>query len=116
MKLIATKSRKLRAVNSVHWLVAVFVVASAVAWAWHVDIPPPLEEQAVVSASAHFHNDDGGDLADRCDHCCHAGAHFMALLPAPVLQNFTAPDTHNFIIEIRLTPSQQDPPYIPPIA
>lgn len=97
------------------WLVAIMVAASALAWAWHVDIPAPLEEQTVASAAAHFHNGDG-DLTDSCDHCCHAGAHFMALLPAPVIQNLVSPSSHNFVTENRLTLSQQDPPYIPPIA
>lgn len=98
-----------------HWLVAVIVAVSALAWAWHVDIPAPLEEQALVSAASHSHIDNG-DLVDRCDHCCHAGAHAMALLPAPVITNFVAPDSHRFITETRLTTPQQDPPYIPPIA
>ena len=115
MKPFSAKFHKSGAANSVHWLVAVIVAVSALAWAWHVDIPAALDEQAVVSATSHSHVDNG-DLVDVCDHCCHAGAHSIALLPAPVDTDLVTPDSHRFITESRLTTAQQDPPYIPPIA
>ena len=106
------------AVNSgavVHLFMAFSLALSALAWAWHVDIPVSQSEQAQVATADHAHI-DGDDLVDRCDHCCHAGAHLVALVPSTSDLAFATVFSFVFAIDAQLIPQKADPPYIPPIA
>ncbi|MEQ9419977.1 MAG: hypothetical protein RIF37_03870 [Rhodospirillaceae bacterium] len=87
---------------------------SAIAWAWHVDIPIATDEAAQV-ANGHAH-EDNGDVVDRCDHCCHAGAHLVALAPSLFDADFESTTDHRRTSNPALTTLQTDPPFIPPIA
>lgn len=102
-----------KSATGLNWLVMLMLVASALAWAWHVDVAPSHGELAQVS-DTHAHN-DGGDLVDRCDHCCHAGAHLVALVSVTLGPVFDAQTNVSDAPEARLTQPQTDPPYIPPI-
>ncbi|MDT0617456.1 hypothetical protein RM531_03145 [Salinisphaera sp. P385] len=103
-----------RQANAVHWLVAIMLGVSALAWAWHVDMPVPADETVQV-ADSHAHS-DSGDLVDRCDHCCHAGAHLVALTPSHITAAFESTSTYTLATAPALTPPQTSPPFIPPIA
>lgn len=94
----------------------VFVVAlSAVAWAWHVDLPTSTDGSVKVAALDHGHVDNG-DVINRCDHCCHAGAHLTALVAKAATLDFDTSFLFAAAVDARLTSPKTDPPYIPPIA
>lgn len=103
-----------RQANAVHWLVAIMLGVSTLAWAWHVDMPVAADETVQV-ADSHAHS-DSGDLVDRCDHCCHAGAHLVALMPSNITGAFESISTSLPAVAAALTPPRTDPPFIPPIA
>ncbi|MCK5770418.1 hypothetical protein [Algiphilus sp.] len=90
---------------------AVFVLLTGFSWSAHIDTPAA-GEGALAAAHAHT---DAGDAVTDCDHCCHASAHLIALLPVP--------GTHELIAVAQRLPeavdsvpqTEPDPPYTPPI-
>lgn len=96
----------------IHCLVLLCLVASGLAWASHVDISVPAGEPAASEAHAHF---DGLDLVEICDHCCHAGAHLVALPSAVPGSPFEVIRAYVPAGNPALTQPQTDPPFIPPI-
>lgn len=97
-----------------HVLAVLCVAASSLVWAGHGDLPLSASDGEVASAShAHF---DGSDLVQGCDHCCHAGAHLVALPAVVTGSAFAADRTYVTTDSLVLTQPQTDPPFIPPIA
>lgn len=97
----------------VHLLAVLCLTANTFAWAAHVDTPAPASASAAEAEHAHL---DNGDLVDRCDHCCHSGAHLLALTPGMDIPVAGAPAV---ALERPVrTPleTHSDPPFIPPIA
>lgn len=114
MRLSPAKSS--RPALAVHWLVVLMLGVSAIAWAWHVDIPAQTGEPVQVTAAADHAHADGGDLAERCDHCCHADAHLVALPAATALPSNVPAGDDIATASVALTEPETDPPFIPPIA
>ena len=120
-RLIPAKRQRAASAN---WLVALIVAISALAPTSHLDMPVPggsepasLEASAVAYAtSSHTHTEDGDTVIDRCDHCCHASAHFMGLIAAAPATEFTMPAGLFHTMSQALSEAKTDPPYIPPIA
>jgi len=106
-------SRSLR--RFIHLLAILCVVANGLAWAGHVDIPAAATDTAEASA-AHGHVHDDGDAVDNCDHCCHAGAHLLAVpreAGSPYAVNANRDVGHIASAHLAIAP---EPPFIPPIA
>lgn len=95
----------------VHLLAVLCLTANGLAWAGHVDLPASAGEPN----AAHAHV-DGGDLVDRCDHCCHAGAHLLALAPALRTEGPIPPAVAGARVAETPIEALPDPPFIPPIA
>ena len=95
-------------------VVMLVVAASALAWAWHVDLPAP-QQMSAVASDAHTHG-DGGQVIDVCDHCCHAGAHMLALAPSAGQDVTARACERRFPVECAQPSGFTDPPFIPPIA
>ncbi|MES1945294.1 hypothetical protein PC39_14302 [Salinisphaera sp. PC39] len=95
----------------IHLLVVLCLTANGLAWAGHVDLPAP----AGGTSTAHAHV-DGGDLVDRCDHCCHAGAHLLALAPTIRAEGPAMPAVAGARVAEMPVETLPDPPFIPPIA
>lgn len=97
----------------VHCLLALCLALNGLAWAGHVDMPAPAADTAVEAPHAHV---DGGELVAGCDHCCHAGAHLLALhLQAGATVPLRAARVMETDVPDRADPVA-DPPFIPPIS
>ena len=98
---------------------AIALTVNTFVWAAHMDTPAPADGEVPRSVHAHVEHDgmeDSKEVVENCDHCCHAGAHVLALrsdalraslspvLPLQVFQAFA------------LVQAPSDPPFIPPIA
>lgn len=97
----------------VHLLAVLCLTANTFAWASHVDTPAPANGTTAEAEHAHL---DNGELVDRCDHCCHASAHLLALTPGIDIPAPAAAGTAPGRPAQGLLATLSDPPFIPPIA
>ncbi|NNC24175.1 hypothetical protein HKX42_10055 [Salinisphaera sp. USBA-960] len=100
--------------HCVHLVAILCLTANTFAWAAHVDAPAPVDGTVAEVKHAHFGDDE---LAERCGHYCHFGAHLFGLLAPGV--GIPLPAAPIVTPERRVTPplvARSEPPYIPPIA
>lgn len=103
---------------SVIYTLALSLLLNAIAWSSHLDIPMSGDDTHVVAtpSSMHAHRHDDGEQVNDCDHCCHASAHLVALLPKPALLVFGPRRSFTLASDVGLIKHITDPPFIPPIA
>lgn len=90
---------------------ALCVLLTGLSWSAHVDVPAAGQSGLSVT---HEHI-DAGEVVSDCDHCCHAGAHLVALTPAPGSHALVA-TTQGLPEAMDTVPqTEPEPPYTPPI-
>ena len=95
-------------------LLALYVVVSVLVYgtSWVFD---GHWSEAEDHSHAVAHTDPGPPAdGDHCDHCCHAGAHLLALPPRGLTGPMRSPDTFGHGCRFLTLTRAWDPPFKPP--
>ncbi len=92
-----------------HTILALSILVTQSAWAIHIDeLEGGASDQTYTQPVEH---DD--DVADACNHFCHASAHLVGLFTDNIIELHASRDSHVALLK-NVSDSYNDQPSIPP--